>query len=262
MLWVLCFVISLILVSWLRINIYSLAYEPALVPIPSQNTGIAKPVVGASASNQIIPMLRQVTRLFVDRWIGLEGVLAVSSYRALGYDLLAQAVRENQRTGNDSLYQAISNSPYKASQRFTFLTLPGLVGVLFYSGSLAAVFTGTLLVTLLIVGTELIAFRITSNPLLCSMIAMGMANVACQMNFPYLAGVFLVQLWVAIAFVWLLGRERPLVRGSWQHGEPVPHFSIKRLGQAGQEDQGGADMSATAVKQPHTPAAAHRSADM
>jgi hypothetical protein len=203
-LWGLCFAISLTAVSWLRIHFYTLAYQPEIVSIPAQKEVAATPVVGADVSNQIAPMVREVSRLFLERWIGLEGVLAVSSYPDTGLPLFLEGIREDPKKGNDTLYQRISKSQYQASERFTFLTLPGIVGVLFYSGSLATVVAGTLFVTLLMMATELAALRLTANPFLVSLVALGMANVAAQMNFVYLSAIFVAQLWVAIAFVWLL----------------------------------------------------------
>ncbi len=225
LLWILCLAISLTLVSWLRIHVYYLAYEPELLAITPQEKVIPEPVLnaggspqvsqggapapshatpGASVSNQITPMLRQVASLFVDRWIGLEGVLAVSSYSGLSYELLVAAIQESPKKGADSLYQLVAKSNYKATQRFTFLTLPGVVAVLYYSGSLWIVAVGAMLVTALLIGTEFAALRYTANPFLASMAALGLANVVCQVNFPYLAAVFVAQLWVAIAFVWLI----------------------------------------------------------
>ncbi|HKA44164.1 MAG TPA: hypothetical protein VKF40_19430 [Burkholderiales bacterium] len=205
--WTVCFAISLTLVSWFRINIFQLAYQPALVAVPGQTEIATKPIAGATMSNQIKPALIQVSRLFVDRWIGLEGVMAVSSYPDLGFGLLADALGSPKRD-NASLYQTIAKSGYESSERFTFATLPGIAGVLFYSGSLAAVGLGTLLVTLLMIGTELAALRFTGNPFFTSLAALGMANVACQMTFPYLSMIFLLQLWVAVVFVCALQRWR------------------------------------------------------
>ena len=217
---VLCFALSLALVSALRISIYYLAYEPKVVSVPGQTEVISKPIAGATMANRIEPALQEVTKLFVGRWIGLEGVLAVSSHRDLGYDLLAEASRAPHQ-GNAMLYQGISRSGYEVSERFSFGSLPGVVGVLFYSGSLAVVGIGMLVLGLLMLGTEHAARRFTGNPFFASVAALGMAHVACQMQFPYLAGVYLAQLWVAIAFVWLLGSARGLSRQ--QHSPGSAH---------------------------------------
>jgi hypothetical protein len=219
---------SLALVQLLRIHVYHLAYQPIFISAsggknifapPARGAGapeqsatptldadarnqLATPTPGATLANQIKPMAVQLSRLFVDRWIGIEGVLAVSSYPRIGFPLFIEALREDPKGG--TLYQTIAKSGATISKRFTFGTLPGIAGVLFYSGSFAVVLCGTMLITILMLATEYAALRFTSNQFFTSIMALGMANVACQVTFPYLAAVYITQLWVAIAFVWML----------------------------------------------------------
>jgi hypothetical protein len=205
--WVLYFAISLALVQLLRIHVYHLGYQPVFISSMGEKLFFAKATAGATLSNQIKPMASQLSKLFVDRWIGLEGVLAVSSYARVGFPMLAEALREDPKKGSAALYQKISKSDVLVSERFTFGTLPGIVGVLFYSGSFVIVFCGTLLITILLMATERAALRFTGNQFLASIMALGITNVVCQSNFPYLTAVYIAQLWVAIAFVWLLQRS-------------------------------------------------------
>jgi hypothetical protein len=222
--WALCFVASLIFVSLLRIKIFLFDYVPTLLDLSSQTeimemSEIARPSnvyafasdtlaskavpSSESISDYIVPMMYQTSRLFLNRWIGLEGVLAVSSYSGLGAELFFEGLMPPAE-GALSVYQVISQSGYQPSERFTFGSLPGIVGVLAYSGSCIVILIGTLVVTLLMMGTEFLALRFTGNRLFMSILAIGMANVACQIQFPYLSAVFVLQLWCAIAFVWLL----------------------------------------------------------
>ena len=201
----LCILVSLICVSWLRINVYILGYDPVFVTIGSQKEIRKAPISCATFDeNQISPMVQQVINLIVGRWIGLEGVLAVSSHPNLGADHFLNAIREDPNKGNNSLYQLISKLTYPQSERFTFLTLPGIIAVLYYSGSLLIVFAGMIFVLLLMLATEWVTLRCTGNPFLQSIVGMAMANVVCQLNFPYLAMIFFLQLWVAIFFIWAL----------------------------------------------------------
>ena len=156
-------------------------------------------------------MLRQVKHLFLFRWIGIEGVMAVSSYPGTGPVLLWSAIIESPKTGVDSLYQKVSKSYYARYGKFTFLTLPGVSAVLLYSGSLTVVLAGMALVTALVLITEMVAQRLTQNPFLLGVAGVAMANVLCQLDFPYLGAVFFAQLWVAIAFVWALQWRARLV---------------------------------------------------
>ena len=198
---VLCFLVSLICVSWLRINVYMLGYDTVFVTVGSQNEIKKAPIPSATIDDQV----QQVIKLIVWRWIGLEGVLAVSSHSNLGSNLFLNAIREDPNKGNNSLYQLISKRlSYPKSERFTFLTLPGIIAVLYYSGSLLIVFAGMIFVLLLMLATEWVTLRCTGNPFLQSIVSMAMANVVCQLNFPYLALIFFLQLWVAIFFIWAL----------------------------------------------------------
>jgi hypothetical protein len=155
----------------------------------------------ATSSGGYGPQLRQILWLFVHRWVGLEGMLAVSSYPGRGMELLRNAILENPKQGIDTLYQKIAGSFYVKSEEFTFLTLPGAMAVLAYSGSLLITLAGMAFITLLLVCTELVAARWLGNAFLLSIIGAAMAHVVCQLNFPYLAAIFLVQLWVALIFL-------------------------------------------------------------
>lgn len=159
--------------------------------------------VANSAAVYIPQMMQQLPWLIVGRWVGLEGVLAVSSYPATGAQLLMQGVTEKPRLGNTSLYQNIAHASYKETQQFSFLTLPGIAGVLLYSGSALLVGGGLAVVTLLLIGAELVIEAWLPNPFLLSVTAVAMANVVCQLNFPYLTFVFFIELAVTLVGIWV-----------------------------------------------------------
>jgi hypothetical protein len=203
--WALALTLALGTVSLLRINIYYLGYTPTLsVTIPKFHDRQGEITQGATFENQIRPMVQQVTNLFIARWIGLESTLAIASHESKSPALFNAALRENPTQGNNSIYQHIAKSPYASSRAFTFLTLPGFITILAYSGSLLTILLGAALIATLVIGTEIAGQRLTRNPLLLSIAGLGMANVLCQANFPYLTAVFFIQLWVALVFIWIL----------------------------------------------------------
>ncbi len=165
-------------------------------------------------------MLGQINYLFFFRWTGIEGVMAVSSYPETRPGLLMSAILESPKAGVDSLYQRVSKSYYVRRRKFTFLTVPGVSAVLLYSGSLAVVLGGMALITGLVLLTEMVAERLTRNPFLLGVAGVGMANVLCHLNFPYLGAVFFAQLWVAIAFVWALQWHARRVAPPADEGSP------------------------------------------
>jgi hypothetical protein len=218
------FAASLATVSLLRITVY----PPLVLPSPSPaatNPAVRSPAPASaltprpSASNstvtvtQSVPfVLREVQGLFVRRWIGIEGTLAVSSYSGVSTNLLGAATFESPRSAQDALYQRIAASPYRASPEFNFLTTPGAMGVLSYAGSPAVVGLGMLLITLLILNFEFVAARLSGNPLLVSVLGLSLANGIAQMNFPYLFFVLLIEQAVAIVLFSLLTNMSRLTR--------------------------------------------------
>lgn len=154
---------------------------------------------------------RQMGNLIVGRWVGLEGALAVTGYPDTGLSLLARGLREDPKLGTASLYQEIAQAhSYRRQSKsgeFTFLTLPGAVAVLAYSGSDLIVLTGMLLLTGLLIALERLAAGMTRNAFFAAVVGFGMANVIAQVNFPYLALVFFAQLLFAVAAVWLVQRQ-------------------------------------------------------
>jgi hypothetical protein len=146
-------------------------------------------------------MFRQLGALVIDRWVGLEGVLAIVSYPSRDLSLLVNAVTEDPRAGVESTYQKLAGTRYKRSDTFTFLTVPGVVALLALSGSLLCVFAGMFGIGVLVLGTEIVADRWFRNDFLLSIIGASMAYVVCQMNFPYLTAIYFGQLWLGLVFL-------------------------------------------------------------
>jgi hypothetical protein len=145
----------------------------------------------------------EVPHLFVHRWMGLEGVLTAVSVPEPGRDLFVAALTDDPKLGYDSFYQRLARSPFVQDRggRLTFLSNAGIVAILSFSGSLAVVGLGMMLITGVLLATEWVAERATGNPFFLAVAAGGLASVFSQTTFPYLSLVFVVQLWVAIAFV-------------------------------------------------------------
>lgn len=195
------FASSLLSVQVLRTNVYFIEDDPLIAQPESSGKRRSIP-----QSEGYAAQIAQISWLFIYRWIGMEGVLVVSAHPETGMKLFYEGITENPKKGIHTLYQKIAKPFYRESKKFTFLTLPGIVGVLLYSGSLIVVISGMITIALLMIVTEVGASRCVGNPFLLSVIGLAMANVICQLNFPYLAGVFFAQLWVALAFIWFIQR--------------------------------------------------------
>ena len=148
-----------------------------------------------------------ILQLSVDRWIGLEGILAVQSYPKKNMGLLWHALSENPAAGKADTYQVVSNSIYLKSDgtKFRFATLPGAAAFLYYSDSLIIVMLGMVFFSLAVLVVELFIINITANPILCSLYGSVMANNVVQFgvsprhNLPYFC-----MLAFGILLVWMI----------------------------------------------------------
>lgn len=217
-------VIGLVLVSVFRMNNYLVPLVPPPAKPKQQEkvlpptdpfssipgaSGPAAPVETPAPSTRPLDtppsaMFRQVMQLAVDRWIGLEGMLAVTGSPERGSALLAAGLRESPLKGVDSIYQKISSSTYSFQPGFTYLTLPGAPAILFYSGSLILVFMGMFFFAGMLTFIENFGMRMTGSRFVGSVLGIFMANAVCQMNFPYLWMIFMVETVIALGIIGVL----------------------------------------------------------
>lgn len=154
------FAASVLTVNYLRAT----AYGDALPVSSTQPTP-----TGTAVKHMTVP-------LFLDRWIGIESVVAVSSSKALGWDLWREAWQERFRDGELSIYdKKFIESPYTSNlekPKFHFVSLPGIVAFLYFPGSLAFLFVALAFCGLLAAAIEIATYRYAGqNWILCSLIA-------------------------------------------------------------------------------------------
>ncbi len=210
------FALSLAAVSWLRVTIYPVSSGSVSMPetTPTEPRPPVRPSGRAGAgeferasrpsATEMREQMAELGRMVIGRWIGLEGVLVLSVVPGHGANLFRTGLVENPSVGNSALYQQLSRAPYSARDGFIFLTVPGVVAVLAYSGSYVIVLLGMMLVTSLLLATEAVSRRLFQNEFLCAVVGVAMANALAQMNFPYLTMVFFLELWGTLIVLWLL----------------------------------------------------------
>lgn len=157
---------------------------------PDLSSAIANQPSAAS----IVPGM--TTPLFVDRWVGIEGVMAVSSHEKLGWKLWRDAWQEKFQEGTLSLYDRFFiRSPYESSaidrSKNHYISLPGVVAFLFYPGSLAFLFAALLSCAALASAIEIATYRFAGgNLILCSLfgqvIAFRLTSIGYVPNQSYL----------------------------------------------------------------------------
>lgn len=176
------FVASVLAVNYLRassilqsiaiqdsIAVQASSAHPATSAAPSV-VEIDKTVAAGSARDMTAP-------LFIDRWVGMEGVMAVSSSHRLGWDLWREAWREKFQEGQLTLYDRyFIKSPYALpsidNSKHHFVSLPGVVAFFYYSGALWFVFFGLLVLGGAAAFFEFVTYRFAGqNWVLCSLFA-------------------------------------------------------------------------------------------
>jgi len=113
--------------------------------------------------------------LFIDRWVGIDGVMAVSSSPKLGWDFWREAWREKYSEHTLSFYDRnLIDSPYVNADKskYHFISLPGVIAFFFYPGSYLFLFGSLFCLGLLAAAIEVAAFRLGgANLILCSLMA-------------------------------------------------------------------------------------------
>jgi len=113
--------------------------------------------------------------LMLDRWVGMEGIMAVSSYPGLGWSLWKRAWQERYFHSGTSMYDlTFIKSPYLQvdMSKHHFIGLPGILAFFYYPGSLPFLFFSMLLLGFLGAGIEISVYKLSGgNIILCSLIA-------------------------------------------------------------------------------------------
>lgn len=149
----------------------------------------------------------RILQLSVDRWIGLEGVMAVQSYPEKSMSLLWHALSGKQEIDKTDVYQSVSKSIYLKSDsaRFRFRTLPGAVAFLYYGNSLWIVMLGMALFSVVVLAVELLINALTANPIICSLYGAVLASNVTQFGgSPRESGPYIFMLACGIFLIWIV----------------------------------------------------------
>lgn len=148
-----------------------------------------------------------ILAIFGDRWVGVEGVMAVSAYQNKGENEFRAVLMEKRQIGTVSIYQKICNSLYQGmdNEKFLFASLPGVAAFLYISGSFLVVFFGVLLLALLLLLSERLVEVLTDNPLLCALFGVSAANAISQFGLSPLQNIPYFFMWFSgVAFIWFI----------------------------------------------------------
>nr|WP_288358502.1 hypothetical protein [uncultured Pseudomonas sp.] len=127
-------------------------------------------------SEQKQAALNQYTSaLFIDRWVGIEGVMSVIDKPELGGELFEQALAERFDPSVTSFYDKNFINSYHSNTGEGgrhFISLPGYVAFLFYPGSYLFLFVAVALFSIFAAVLEYLTYRVAGrNLVLCALIA-------------------------------------------------------------------------------------------
>ena len=164
----LVFVVSVLTVNYLRVANFNMTEEEIR----------ATEVRAAQLRAQTYEITQSMTTpLFIDRWVGIEGLMAVSSSNIQGWNLWREAWAERFQEGALSLYdRRMIASPYVNPgidrSKNHFVSLPGIVAFLYYPGSLPFLCAALIVASWLAAFLEFLTYRFCgANLILCALFA-------------------------------------------------------------------------------------------
>ena len=117
----------------------------------------------------------QTKALFLDRWVGIEGVMSVIDRQELGGELFEQALAERFDHSVTSFYDKNFINSYHSNTGEDgrhFISLPGYVAFLFYPGSYLFLFAAVAVFSIFAAALEYLTYRFVGrNLVLCALIA-------------------------------------------------------------------------------------------
>lgn len=169
--WIFILFVSLILVTLLRFSGNPIINMRSDIPL------------GQTSLAAIKEFPTRVSLLIVDRWIGLEGVMAVDAYPGKGELLFKSTLQERREMGKIDFYTlniARAGVTKDDMKIFQYSTIPGAIAFFYYTDSLFFVFLGMMALTLLMLSSERIVIKATNNPFLAAFWGMGVAQTVAS----------------------------------------------------------------------------------
>ncbi|RUY28900.1 MULTISPECIES: hypothetical protein [unclassified Mesorhizobium] len=175
---------------------------PSEPPTPSATTMMDKVEAVRGDRFALDGLYRQLRNLAIMRWVGLEGTMtSAANVDRLGTDLFVKVIREDPAAGAQAIYQKMSGDRYGKVQYYTFLTLPGPIGVASLSGSLVVVSVFMFLLTIVGHSVEWMAARTTRNVASAAVTGVSLAYLLVQMGFPWTLFIYAIELALSVLFL-------------------------------------------------------------
>jgi len=194
LLWIgiLCVFGSLFAVSVLAVNHLRSAEDP-----------------GTLATTINLDVMRTSTSaLFLDRWVGIEGMLAVTSSPDKGWDLWSRAWKETYNKNLGFYDTNLIESPYINTDltKVRHVSLPGIIAFFYYPGSIPFLFGSMFLLGLVGSAIEWLVFKIGGkNLILCALLSQVVASRYAHYGYlPKQSYILFGSLFLNLAIIWAM----------------------------------------------------------
>lgn len=171
----LLFASSAILVTYIRSVSYLESLDASASQVPAHAAQEPVHAVQTPPPTPLEMTVNMAASLLVDRWVGMEGVMAISSYPELGWPVWRQAWQEVYNENVLSFYDKnLIDSSYKDTDtsKFHYVSLPGIIAFFFYPGSYLFLFVAMALLGMGAALVEIFVFKVGGqNVILCSLLA-------------------------------------------------------------------------------------------
>lgn len=135
-----------------------------------------------SSFSQLGRGLKLFFSLAIDRWVGLEGLMAVSTYPYRSNQLLLDATIKTRQMGQPDFTETITKSVYGKMNEHAFSSLLGILAYIFLTKNLLISFIACLIFMFIIIGTEHLLQK-TLNPLTAVLVSFFVLNMVYQINY-------------------------------------------------------------------------------
>ncbi len=154
--------------------------------------------------------------IIINRWTGIDSMIAVTSYKNLSFDLLFKSFKEKKIINEKTFYETTFNVDYDGGKEvmqgkkriLKGNTLPGIISFLFYTGNYYFLFIAIFILTFLLCIFEIFCKKITNNNMIYAsfisfMISFRLFNFGYAPNATYL---FMISIFFSVSLIFLLSR--------------------------------------------------------
>ena len=164
----------------------------------------------AQSQQTIASTYSHIIYLSVNRWVGIDALLAVSQSKNLNFDFFISAWKEDKVITKKSVYTEnflkVYNKGENEKENLNLIVTPGIVAFLYYSGSIFFVFFSIIILILTCSLIEVLFYRISvGNIILANIIGLTLAIRIIHFGYiPSNIFNFLISFFLTLIFVYFV----------------------------------------------------------